>query len=163
MDDFLPTVFDRLTDPTLAAGRARYTLAATQAHILRDLEDLLNTRRPRDDTFAGLDAVQASVANFGLRDFAHLNVNSAEEQAAFAAHIKAVVELFDPRLTEVEVTPRRLDPAAAQAGPGFQFGTIYLRIRATLALDPLPVEGVVFDTLFDVTTGRHRVTAGGAA
>ena len=53
MNDFLPSIFDRLIDPTLATNRWRYSLSQVEAVVLRDLNDLLNTRRPLRDYFAG--------------------------------------------------------------------------------------------------------------
>ena len=161
MDEFLPSVFDRLTDPSLATNRWRYTLAQVEAAVLRDLNDLLNTRRPLRGYFTGLDEVDRSIANFGLMDFTHLNANSVEARNDFAQHIRETIELYEPRLTNVEVTARSPDEVQFEDPSLFKFGAVYLRIRATLKLDPFPIDGVIFDTMLDLQSGIHRVSQPG--
>ena len=161
MNDFLPSIFDRLIDPTLATNRWRYSLSQVEAVVLRDLNDLLNTRRPLRDYFAGLDEVERSIANFGLMDFTHLNANSAEARAEFAEHLRDIIELYEPRLTKVEVIARSPEDVQSEDPTLFKFGAVYLRIRATLKLDPFPIDGILFDTMLDLNSGVHKISQPG--
>ena len=163
MDDYPPSFLNRLTDPELPDNRCRYSLSQTETSVMRDLEELLNTKRPREGFFAGLAEVEHSIANFGLRDITHVNGNSADERHRFAAHVREVIESFEPRLTNVNVSVRHLDEVKAELAQGFKLGAIYFRIRATLNVDPTPVEGVVFDTVLNLASGHHDVRLPGAA
>ena len=158
MDDYPPSFFDRLTDPGISANRCRYSLAQTEAAVLRDLEQLLNTKRPPENYFEGLAAVNASIANFGLADQSHRDGSSSAVREQMAEHIHAVIEAFEPRLTQVQVIPRNLDEVKREQPKGYRIGAAYFRIVATLNVDPTPIEGVVFDTMLELATGRHNVS-----
>ena len=161
MNDYLPTVFDRLTEPDFRSTQCRFSFQEMEARVFRDLEDLLNTRRASLDLFAGLDAVERSVANFGLRDLTHLNAASDSQRLAYADHVRDTIEAFDRRLTNVEVTVRPPDTLASSLGSSLKLSAMYFRVTATLRLGQGAAEPVVFDTLFDAALGRHSVTAAG--
>ncbi len=161
MDDYPPSFFDRLTDPNISANRCRYSLAETEAAVLRDLEHLLNTKRPPEYYFTELPAVSRSIANFGLRDLTHKDGSTEESRIQIAEHILSVIEIFEPRLTKVQVIPRSLDEVKQEHPRGYRIGAVYYRIVATLNVDPTPIEGVVFDTMIELATGRHNVTTPG--
>lgn len=163
MDDYPPSFFDRLTDPSIPSNRCRYSLAQTESAVLRDLEQLLNTKRPPDDLFENLVAVQKSIANFGLRDLTHKDGSTDESRIQIAEHITSVIEIFEPRLTNVQVIPRSMDEVKQELPKSYRIGAAYFRIIATLNVDPTPIEGVVFDTMLELATGRHNVTTGGVA
>ncbi len=162
MDDYPPSFFDRLTDPDISANRCRYSLAQTEAAVLRDLEQLLNTKRPPEDQFEGLEAVQRSIANFGLRDLTHKDGTTDESRIQIAEHILHVIEVFEPRLTRVQVFSRSLEEVMQEQPKGYRLGAAYFRIIATLNVDPTPIEGIVFDTTMELSTGRHNVNYPGS-
>lgn len=157
MDDFKPSVFDRLTDPLLQPGRPRYSLRAFEDAVRRDLTDLLNATRPPNGFFDGLPEVEQSIANFGLRDVTGMDGNSPAVREGFADHIKVVIETYEPRLTDVAVTPRDPDEVREQDGRNFRLSALYFRIRGTLNVDPTPVDGVTFDTVLELVSRRYDV------
>ncbi len=163
MDDYPPSFFDRLTDPGINANRCRYSLAETEAAVLRDLEQLLNTKRPPEYYFTELPSVYRSIANFGLRDLTHKDGTTEESRVQIAEHILGVIENYEPRLTKVQVIPRSLDDVKQEQPRGFRLGAVYFRIVATLNVDPTPIEGVVFDTMIELATGRHNVSSPGGS
>lgn len=164
MDDYPPSFYDRLTDPGITANRCRYSLAQTEEAVLRDLEQLLNTKRPPEGFFEGLEAVRTSIANFGLADMTHKDGTSEDARSFISEHILDVIRIYEPRLTKVQVVPRRLEDVKEEQPKGWRVGAAYFRIVATLNVDPTPIEGVVFDTVLELATGRHNVsTPGGAA
>jgi type VI secretion system lysozyme-like protein len=162
MDDYTPSVFDRLSDPSIPVGRSRYTLRQLEHAVLRDLSDLLNTKRPAEGTFDGLGLVPDSIANYGLKDMTMVHGYTAGEREVYAQHIAHVIAAFEPRLTDVVVVAR--DPAEVREERPTQFNlaAMYFRIRATLNVDPTPIEGVTFDTVFELTSGHHQVHLPGA-
>ena len=157
----MPSVLDRLTDAESAGSVARpgYGLGQMEDAVRRDLEDLLNTRRPPDALFEGLVEVPTSIANFGLRDLARFDTVTAAQREAFARHIADVIAAFEPRLIDVQVGVR--DPGAARpAAGGPALAALYFRITARLNLDPAP--DVAFETVLELTKGRHQVLKEGA-
>ena len=161
MNDYLPTVFDRLTEPEFRNNQCRYTFEQMEARVFRDLEDLLNTRRASLGLFEGLEAVGRSVANFGLRDLTHINAASEDQRLGYAEQVREAIEIFDPRLVNVEVTVRSPESLKSAFGDSLKLSAMYFRVKATLRLGQGATEPVVFDTLFDAGLGRHTVTAAG--
>ncbi|MFO0938027.1 MAG: type VI secretion system baseplate subunit TssE [Gemmataceae bacterium] len=162
MDDYPPSFLNRLTDPDIPDKRCHYSLAQTEQSVMRDLEDLLNTKRPRDGIFSGCTEVEHSIANFGLRDVTHVKAQSPDERQRFAEHVRDVIVAYEPRLKNVDVSVRQPDDVKAELPQGFKLGAIFLRIRATLNVDPMPVDGIVFDTVLHLASGHHDVLLPGA-
>jgi type VI secretion system protein ImpF len=160
--DLVPSVLDRLADPDLASRAAAhgYSVRELEEAIRDDLLDLLNTHRPPEGTFTGNPDVARSVANYGIRDLAHVETMSAEERAEMARHVKDVIETYEPRLCDVEVTLRSPDEVEAEKGHEHNRAAVYFRITAALNLRPHKVEGVSFVTMLELTNGRHDVLKG---
>ena len=161
MNDYLPSVFDRLVEPDFRSNQCRYTFEEMEARVFRDLEDLLNTRRASLGLFDGLKAVEKSVANFGLHDLTHINAASEDQRVAYADKVRETIEIFDPRLVNVGVTVRSAEALKTAFGDSLKLSAMYFRVTATLRLGEGVAEPVVFDTLFDAALGRHTVTAPG--
>jgi type VI secretion system protein ImpF len=155
-----PSVLDRLIDAESAGTKDRpgYTLAQMENAVRRDLEDLLNTRRPPADFFEGLEEVPTSVANFGLPDLAFFDTLTPERRAEFARQIQQVITDFEPRLRDVEVTVRDSDQVAQDLKGEFKRTAMYFHIDARLNLDPAPA--VAFETVLELTKGTHQVMRG---
>ncbi len=160
--ELVPSMFDRLVDPALASKAATqgYSLRELEEAVREDLLDLLNTHRPPEGTFTGIPDVARSVANYGIRDLAHLETSSAEERADMVRHIKEVIENYEPRLCDVEVSIRSPDEVETEKGHMHNRAAVYFRITASLNLRPHKVEGVTFVTMLELTNGRHDVFKG---
>jgi type VI secretion system protein ImpF len=157
MNEYNPSLFDRLTDPSLLQGQCRYSAHQLEQSVIRDLCELLNTKRPPDVLFAGLTFVPRSIANYGLRDMTLLESNSLTQREELARHIVEVINLFEPRLSNVEVVARDPIDVQGERPQTFRIAAMYFRIRATLNVDPIPIDGVTFDTVFELNTGHHNV------
>jgi len=150
---YKPSVLDRLLDAR--EMRHGQTLLQLEESILRDLQDLLNTRRPPEEQFATLETASRTVANFGLMDFAHLELLSPRSREQVLDHIKIVIETYEPRLTEVEVMERSGEDLEKLAKNDFHKGAIYLQIKARLKGNPGPE--VSFETILELAKGAHTV------
>jgi type VI secretion system protein ImpF len=165
-----PSVLDRLIDADSGGtpDRPGYSLRQMEDAVRRDLEDLLNTRRPPENApdeagkpepfFGGLEEVPSSVANFGLRDLAYFNVLTPELREEFARHIEKVVGTYEPRLRDVRVNVRDQQEVAEEKKQDFKKTALYFHIEARLALDPAPE--VAFETMLELTKGTHQVMKG---
>ena len=160
------SVLDRLTGADLVVtgggdqGRPARTweesVRVLEKNVLRDLERLLNTRQVADPASSPHDHLERSVFNYGLLDFSNMSADSSRTPDEIRRLIKEAIELFEPRLTDVEV----VDPMAGQETKKGQRRrrTVRFRVEATLRTDPDP-ERVEFDTVLDVTAKRFEVSS----
>jgi len=158
------SVLDRLTGADLVVtggggqGRPARTwgesVRVLEENVLRDLERLLNTRQISHPAGPPHEHLEKSVFNYGLLDFSNLSADSSRTPDEIRRLIKEAIELFEPRLTDVEV----VDPLAGQETKKDQRlrRTVRFRVEATLRTDPDP-ERVEFDTVLDVTSKRFEV------
>lgn len=156
---FQPSIFDRLTDADSAGtvDRRGYSESAFISSVRRDLENLLNTRRP---TFGelGIDElpqVKNSIVGYGLPDFANLRGLSDEMRQSIGREIADAIANFEPRLTDIEVTIKDPEILKNELKDKFQTMAVYFHIAARLRMDPCPP--VAFETVLELAQGRHRV------
>jgi type VI secretion system protein ImpF len=134
-----------LLDRLLDQGDADRGLSLREMHasVRRDLEALLNARRPwasLPDRFA---ALRGSILGYGLPDFAAGAFNTAAQREVLCREIAATINRFEPRLTRVVV---KLRDRADNMEP-----ILRIRIDALLRAEGAD-EPIGFDTLLDATT-----------
>ena len=136
-----PSLFDRLLDenfnqPTDPVQDRAQSIRQLKRSVLRDLENLFNSR----NALAGLDAdfteVRRSVASYGLPDFSQYNIRNPRELLRLTRTIESCVRDFEPRLSEVEVQAVPLKKGSHR--------TLRFEIDAKLRVDPID-EPVRFD------------------
>lgn len=157
-------LFDRLLDADPDAPRdppltAAYALDMLRAAVRRDLEALLNARRRRLPTPAGLTELPASPLGYGVPDPTAGSFTQEERRAALAREVEIAIRRFEPRLTHVSVQLRKLDRELLDR-------SLRIRIDAVLRTDPVPeqvtFETVVRPTTLDVTVREGSGAGGGA-
>lgn len=142
------SLLDRLLDvrPDQARDRvpsAAETVAQMRASVHRDVECLLNARRPW--RLASWPELRTSPLGYGIPDFTAGAFNDGREREALRAEIEDAIRRFEPRLAQVDVQVAEIaSPLRA---------TLMLRINALLLMEPLP-EAISFDTLVDTTTAN---------
>jgi type VI secretion system protein ImpF len=123
------------------------TLAQVRKSVMRDLENLLNTRR---NIQAAPDAnvhLGSSLFTYGLGDFTSLNTRSPSVRIQIRQEIERTISLFEPRLKNLTV---RFDL------PGENERTLRFRVTALLVVTPL-TEPVAFDTYLDINRGEYFI------
>lgn len=140
------SLLDRLLDthPDQARDRvqgAAETVARLRASVHRDIECLLNARRPWRS--AAWPELRTSPLGYGIPDFTAGAFNDRREREVLRAEIEDAIQRFEPRLAQVQVQVAE-DPVPLRA-------TLMLRISAVLLMEPVPEE-ISFDTLVDTTT-----------
>ncbi len=146
-----PSILDRLIDPE-SAGTAimtGYDVPKMFRAVLRDLEDLLNTRQTYRDMPEQFVEVRNSIVGYGLPDVLSIESVTQYHRTAIARAIKDVIERFEPRLRDVKVII--LNPQDDTVNQAVRF-----RIDARLAVDPAP--DVAFDTILEMASGHYQVT-----
>jgi type VI secretion system protein ImpF len=139
----MPSLLDRLIDPG-SAGWSGYGPAQTEAAVGRDIEELLNTRRPRDNSFGGRLELQRSILSYGLPDLSLYHVDSPQMSNQAARLIEDVLRQFEPRLRDVRATP--LPPQRA---------TVRVLIEAFLTA--MPSRPWAFEAEWEPQRGRIRI------
>jgi type VI secretion system protein ImpF len=114
----------KLTEPDSAlafnAGRLRHSVA-------RDLEVLLNSRRPPDWELAGQVRCTDSILNFGIMDLSSISIQDSRSLKQLQDHLRRVIERFEPRLGNVRIVLE----IARDTGKSIRF-----RVDAILRLHP---------------------------
>ena len=111
--------------------------------VQRDVEALLNARRPWQSTPAALGELLLSPLGYGMPDFTAGSFNDNQQREVVRAEIESTVRRFEPRLDQVHV--RLTDDGSLLRG------TLHLRIDAVLRMQPVS-EPIAFDTAFDTAT-----------
>jgi type VI secretion system protein ImpF len=142
------SLLDRLLDERPdqrhdAPAAATEVVGRLRRAVHRDLQALLNARRPWRSVPATLSALRTSPVTFGLPDFTAGAFNDRRQREMLRAEIESTLQRFEPRLDEIRVHLTE-DHSPLRA-------TLMLRIEAVLLMDPVP-EPITFDTTVDVTT-----------
>ncbi len=146
-----PSLMDRLIDLEPRNRDVRQEPAQSmrqlKAGLRRDLEWLLNARRPPVDLPEGSDEVERSVFYYGLPDVSNLAFNSAQDQRLLTRMIESAIAAFEPRLASVRVS---LQPVTHQSQ------VMRFQIEGLFRVDPAP-ERVTFDTTLELSSGEYAV------
>jgi type VI secretion system protein ImpF len=150
------SVLDRLidteprtpADPPTTLGES---IRRVKIGVLRDLEWLLNTRRIPVTAPDAYPELQRSLYHYGLRDTTSISGDDPMARRLLQREIEDCIRLFEPRLTDVEVTLAAPDPEKRLQ--------VRFVVEALLRMDPDP-ERVVFDTVLDVGSGAFNVKGG---
>jgi type VI secretion system protein ImpF len=142
------SLLDRLTDADPDQDHDRpirpaETVVRLRRSVHRDVEALLNARRPWRSVPESCPALRLSPLGYGLPDFTAGAFNDRRQRELLRAEIEATIRRFEPRLTQVHVQ-------LADDGNLLRT-TLHLRIDAMLRMHPTP-EPIVFDTALDTTT-----------
>jgi type VI secretion system protein ImpF len=152
-DQLLVTsVLDRLLDDEPQSSRDQprqqhRVLSDLKKNVCRDLHDLLNTRSRCGSWPAGCESLEATLANYGLPDFANLH---SEE---FRKLVEEVIRRYEPRFKQVRVKLLNNAGGSARADRTLRF-----RIDALLYAEPSP-EPLVFDSELEPVKGTIAVKA----
>lgn len=143
------SVFDRLLEESEYnnLGGMVSDIHVVRNAVLRDVENLLNTRKnilkpPESCTY-----LKESLFVYGLADFVAKNPKNIQVRKVLTTSIRETVARFEPRLKNVSVELRE------DGGVG---GNICFIIRAILHADPIQ-EPICFDTFFSVSRGEYKI------
>lgn len=146
------SLLDRLIDrePNVkaeAVSSQAQSLRELKISLRRDLEFLLNTRRPPVAMPDGAQELPHSVFYYGLPDISGMAVTSSKDQKVLMATIERVIADYEPRLANVTVS---FQPASGR------LRVLKFVIEALLLIEPSP-ERIAFDTTLELTSGEYSV------
>ena len=147
------SILDRLVDdePGIHHESVQYRLFSIgqiKDAIVRDLENLLNTKRQIMLPSATYKEVNNSLLVYGLRDFTSQNPANPRVRQQLRLDMEKTISRFEPRLRNVTVhveTATRKDRS------------LRFRITGVLVVEPIR-EPVSFDTYFDVTRREYVIS-----
>jgi type VI secretion system protein ImpF len=147
------SILDRLVDhePKISHEPVQYRLlsiAQIKASVIRDLENLLNTRRQILPLPAQYREVNNSVFVYGLRDFTSKSPKNVAVRQQLRQDIEKAISRFEPRLKNVTVHIEVLSEKERN---------LRFRINGLLVVEPV-AEPVSFDTYFDVNRGQYIIS-----
>ncbi len=148
-----PSILDRLLDaePGQNLEPAGYRMVSKRQilnHVIKDIENLLNTRCSPivlPDTFNNL---RKSLLRYGLKDFTVENPDNSLIRQKICMDIKKALSVFEPRLKKIIVRAESHSKIKRQ---------LSFRIAGILMMDSL-AEPVSFDTVFDINRGRYIIS-----
>lgn len=143
------SVFDRLRGDlqTGMIGDSMDDIHVVRRAVLRDVENLLNTRRCIVQPPESYGHVGASLFMYGIEDFVAKNPKSPQVRQALKRTIQETVIRFEPRLRDVAVDFRPDDGNSQN---------LCFSVRATLYADPIR-EPIYFDTWFSASRGEYKI------
>ena len=153
-DTVVPSVLDRLIDeePDSSADRPKsgaQRLREFRAAVLRDVANLLNTRRrwppPEDGTH-----LVPSIVDYGIRDVTAADMSTAAEREAFRREVETALRTYEPRFRSVRVE-MLADPTGIDRSLRFH-------VDAVLHTEPVP-EPLAFESVIDTSDGSVEVNS----
>jgi type VI secretion system protein ImpF len=149
----MPSILDRLIDPE-ASGTAfaqGYTVEQMTQAVLRDLEDLLNTRQTALNVPSDCTEVKQSIVLYGLPDLTSMRALTTQDRMAIGKVLETIVMRYEPRLRNVKAT---------LADPGnLRDRFVRFHLAGQLRLDPAPE--IAFETVLELTTGHSTLSRSG--
>jgi len=147
------SVLDRLidNDPGVLQEPAQqrvYSIGQIKASVVRDLENLLNTRRNILPLPVEYREVNSSLFVYGLQDFTSKDPRSPSVKQQLRNDVEKTIARFERRLKNVTVHIESDDGSDRK---------IRFRITGVLFVDPI-TEPVTFDTYFDMNRGEYVIT-----
>lgn len=148
------SILDRLIDlePEVSQEPVQFRLQdlrQVKASVVRDLENLLNTKRPVEDPPDAFRNLRDSLLVYGLKDFTAHNPKALAVRHQLRLEIERTISRFEPRLRNVAV---QLET------DGEKERSLRFRISAVLIVEPL-AEPVTFDTVLDVNKAQFKVAS----
>ncbi|MCA9128725.1 MAG: type VI secretion system baseplate subunit TssE [Planctomycetales bacterium] len=128
----------------------RQTLEQLIASVHRDLEKLLNTRWRVTSWPPNLNELECSLVNYGIPDFAGVNMSSPAEREIFKEMVREAIQLHERRFIKVKVHIVDNEDGLDR--------TLRFKIDALLRASPEPAE-VQFDSQVDPTSHRIKISS----
>ncbi|MHC1742009.1 MAG: type VI secretion system baseplate subunit TssE [Syntrophobacteraceae bacterium] len=151
--DVRASLLDRLIDEEPGISREPvqmrlYSVGQIKTAVIRDLENLLNTRRNIIVPAPVYTELNQSLFVYGLRDTTSHNPRSPTAKQQLRLEVERTIARFEPRLKNVSLQVET---------PGPNDRTLRFRVTAMLVVEPIS-EPIAFDTYFDANRGEYVIT-----
>jgi len=140
------SLIDRLCDVEDWPTTRQNSMRVYRESVKRDVESLLNSRRPPIPELQGYPKAAASVLNFGLPDMNRFS-DSGHDQSALLVAILQTLRNFEPRIQNLRVFLARSENLTR---------SLRFHIEGRIQFDT-SVEEIQFDTVLELTSGEYEV------
>jgi len=140
------SLLDRLCDVDDWPTTRHNSMRLYRESIKRDVENLLNSRRPPIPGIQGYPKAALSVVNFGLPDINSYSASAADQNSLLSAMVQTL-RTFEPRIQNLRVVVTRADTLTR---------SLRFHIEGRIQFDTT-VEDIQFDTVLELTRGAYEV------
>ncbi|MGA2170456.1 MAG: type VI secretion system baseplate subunit TssE [Terracidiphilus sp.] len=141
------SLVDRLADTEQWPETRAASISMYRESMKRDLEWLLNTRKPVIPELEPYPATAASVLNFGLPDIHSFDGSAGREQNALTVALEKCIRTFEPRIRQPRVYLTRTDLLSR---------SLRFHIEGQITYENMDEE-VKFDTVLQMISGEYEV------
>jgi type VI secretion system protein ImpF len=141
------SLVDRLTDMDQWPDTRSASIAMYRESMKRDLEWLLNTRKPVMPELENYPATAASVLNYGLPDLHSFDGSAGKEHNALTVAIEKCIRTYEPRIGQPHVFLTRTDLLSRSLRFHIEGQIIYENME----------EEIKFDTVLEMISGEYEV------
>lgn len=141
------SILDRLVDTDEWPDTRAESIAMYRDSIKRDLEWLLNTRKPVLPILEEFTLARDSVMNFGLPDLHSFDGSAGHEQNALTAALERAIRTYEPRITNAQVLLSRTDMLSRN---------LRFHIEGQILYENMDEE-INFDTVLELISGEYEV------
>jgi type VI secretion system protein ImpF len=142
------SLVDRLTDREPWPDTRSASIAMYRESLKRDLEWLLNTRKPVLPELDAFPLTEASVLNYGLPDIRSFDSSTGKDPEALSRALEESIHTFEPRISQLRVLLARSDPLSR---------CLKFHIEGHIAYENMDEE-VKFDTVLELISGEYEVS-----
>jgi type VI secretion system protein ImpF len=140
------SLIDRLCDVEDWPTTRHSSMRVYRESVKRDVEYLLNTRRPPMPELQGYPKAAMSVVNYGLPDINSYS-DAGNDQNMLLASMIQTLRNFEPRIHNLRVFVGRADTLTR---------SLRFHIEGQIQFDT-SVEDIQFDTVLELTRGEYEV------
>jgi type VI secretion system protein ImpF len=141
------SLVDRLTDTDQWPDTRSASIAMYRDSMKRDLEWLLNTRKPVMPELENYPATAASVLNYGLPDLHSFDGSGGKEHNTLTAALEKCIRTYEPRIGQPRVFLTRTDMLSRSLRFHIEGQIIYENME----------EEIKFDTVLETISGEYEV------
>jgi type VI secretion system protein ImpF len=141
------SLVDRLTNTDQWPDTRNASIAMYRDSMKRDLEWLLNTRKPVLPELENYPATAASVLNYGLPDLHSFDGSAGKEHNALTVALEKCIRTYEPRIAQPRVFLTRTDMLSRSLRFHIEGQIIYENMA----------EEIKFDTVLEMISGEYEV------
>jgi len=141
------SLVDRLTDREPWPETRSASITLFRESLKRDVEWLLNTRKPVVPELESYPATAASVFNYGLPDIHSFQSSVGKDSMALISALEECIRTFEPRILQPRVYLSRADPLSR---------SLRFHLEGRVSYEDMEEE-IKFDTVLELISGEYEV------
>jgi type VI secretion system protein ImpF len=141
------SLLDRLSDQEDWPSKREASMRMLRESIKRDVEWLLNTRKPFIPIVEEYEQASVSVINYGLPDLNVFQGSAERDHNALLASMLKTIRIFEPRISDPKVFLVRTDVLSR---------SLRFHVEGRIEYESI-MEDIQFDTVLELLNGEYEV------